>query len=143
MHNRTVIALNCSVIGLRRRVLLAGSALTSAFVLLMAANPQSAQAACTVSGATTVTCAGATTTTNTTHPTNPGFDRGYDFPTPLTGNVTSGATISGFGLGFQTTLGAPITVINSGTINQTLLPSVQGTAALQRVPVIVDHSLHA
>jgi subtilase-type serine protease len=129
---------------------LAGITLASgAFALMMAANPQNAVAACAVTlppntVTNTVTC-GTTTTIDQTFPMPPmDRDRAYVFPFStddlrsvppgnVTGNITSGATVDGFGLAIVNNSrgAADINFTNAGTITLTAgVPTVGGTAAL-------------
>ena len=113
---------------------------------MMIANPQNAVADCAVtfSPNNTVTC-GTTTTVDQTFPTPPmDRDRAYVFPFStddlpsvpagnVTGNVTSGASVDGFGLAIINISrgAADINFTNAGTITLTAsVPTVGGTAAL-------------
>lgn len=126
-----------------RSEVLAGITLASgALALMLAVNPQNAVADCAVTSSSnnnTVTC-GTTTTVDQTFPTPPtGRDRAYVFPSDdlprgnVTGNVTPGATVDGFGLAIANISrgAADINFTNAGTITLTAgVPTVGGTAAL-------------
>src|SRR4030095_41445 len=106
----------------RGRVL-SGAALGFGLAILV---PQQAQATCTVSPAATpvtgtVTCATTTTTDTTNAGASPASDRNYNVDTAagaVTGTVSSGAVVDGFGLAFTNTVGGAnaLNVVNDGTI---------------------------
>jgi uncharacterized protein with beta-barrel porin domain len=110
-----------------RQTLLAGSAFTGAFALLMAANPQSALAGCAVTVAPNTVACGNTTTTDTTNTQTPAAastDRVQLFNAGggVTGQVNSGATVNGFGLvitNTQTGTNGDINFTNAGTVTVT------------------------
>jgi hypothetical protein len=96
--------------------LLAGAALGLGLTVVTA---QPAQAACTIA-APLINCSANTTTTDTTFPTNPGFDRNVDYSvTGVVLDVDAGVLVDGFGLAL-TDVGAPAgtdtIVTNDGTI---------------------------
>src|SRR5688572_10379577 len=116
--------------------LLAGAAL--GFGLAFA--PQQAQAACTVSPAATpvtgtVTCADTTTTDTTYAGVSPSVHREYEVDTSggdVTGTVSAGATVDGFGLAFTNTVGGAndLIIVNDGTIQADGDPLAGGNDAL-------------
>ena len=120
------------------RIALLGSALSA--TSLFATAP--AQAACTVTPAGTpvsgtVTCATTTTTDTTYSAGTTASDRNYNltpFSTAFTGTVSSGATVSGFGLAFTDAVGGAnaLNVVNDGTVqvNAGNLASAGGNDAL-------------
>ena len=92
----------------------------------LALAPQQAQAACTVSPAATpvtgtVTCADTTTGDSTYAGVSPATDRNYNVDTSagdVTGTVSAGATVDGFGLSFTNTVGGAndIIIVNNGAV---------------------------
>ena len=128
---------------LSRAALLGGAITASTF---LAAAP--AQAACTISPAATpvtgtVTCATTTTTDTTYAGVSPASDRNYSVSTAtsaFTGTVSTGATVSGFGLAFTNTVGGTnaLNVVNDGAIVVTApnIPSAGGTPAALSITAI-------
>lgn len=118
------------IVGSRRHSLLAATAFAGAFVALMAANPQSAVAGCVV-GAGSYTCA-ATTTTDTSFPTNPPNDRNLPFGVgPGVATTTVNGLIDGFGLATSVQSASDVlNVVNNSTVSVTggNSPTAGGTA---------------
>ena len=127
------------IISTSRSRLLAGAALGLGLAMLA---PGQAQAACVVSPAAspvtgTIVC-GTTTTTDTTYAgVSPSVHREYLVDTStgdVTGTVSTGAVVDGFGLAFTNTVGGAndIIVVNDGTIQVDALntPTAGGSAAL-------------
>src|SRR5579862_6916776 len=122
----------------RRRNFLAGSAFTGGvFALMMAANPQSASAACVINnstgGAGTIECSGTYATSNSTNPitgtkTNASssvrdqsFNDAFSVGAGASGyTIDPGTAITGYGLSIDSTVSnAPVTIINSGNVSVT------------------------
>jgi hypothetical protein len=91
----------------------------------LALAPQQAMAQCAVSPAATpvtgtVTCADTTTTDTTYAGVSPSVHRNYNVDTSagnVTGTVTAGSVVDGFGLAFTNTVGGnSLNVVNDGTI---------------------------
>src|SRR5262249_43073713 len=118
--------------GATRALLLASTALTTGIFAGAMVNQQTAQAqevrcsqfgpavartfawtgtAGTSPSTTTVTCDTNTTTSNFTLPLNPPTPT-----TPVSGFISPGVTVDGFGLSFVSTLGNPLSVSNAGTV---------------------------
>ena len=113
------------------------SAAVSAIFISASFASSSAFADCAVSGSApvTVTCSGTFTTTNTANATTPNpdtTDRIQTFSDSVSATVSSGAVITGAGLGPSSTLsGSTVSLTNNGSITATGVTAVtvQGSGA--------------
>jgi outer membrane autotransporter protein len=107
----------------RRGALLAGTALTGAFIAVIAGNPRSALAQCAITAApNTVNCNTNTTTVDATNvnaaaPSSNARHQQFTAGGTVTGTIQA-VTVDGFGLAITTTeAGAAINMTNNGTVS--------------------------